>query len=707
MLLHKILRGANAGQYLPFGLARLRALERIKGPKAYWTQKFALPGVTIEVRQSPPCQYVRITADAVLRYEFFTSETIDGDLSTPGFPGYVGGSALRTVFTSTKPLYSTVLVPGDKDTWVLRDTTAPPVDKTTGLITWAGWQDQKLTEHAWYPEAGRGFVSSTKSQALGAGGKCNWRSPYFFTIFDRSDQLSFDYLLDVPPTLYTAGGAVVGYPAFTDPWIYWRHAVVQTVSGTNGGRFFICTDNRGRFHVYRVINREPTWAAVPGQYKTYTPPYPDWVTVPDPASAEDFDSDWLWQFNSDATKCVAIPWHATASGFKKYALSPGGGQYSTMLPEDVPAGVTPSGAVVDGHDDTPGLVEFGITISPTGPGDMDFDVDFTLLRTSYFGDDHRFFFDAAYFMADAEKLGIPKDTLLTAEIECRVPAGQYEATIGSPVAYLDGVRNMQSACVINSNDAVLAPTEFLRFPLWSPIDVKYPNEYGTRTFGGAAPVYTSYDFPSQVPFGAYGGSYVETSGGPVTFFPAGPIRYSSYDSAPLVAGYLYALDLASLSVLYQVSDQTTLAAYVRGVAFGKEFYRKDFTVTELRTSPPLLPTATVVPSARPYQTVFNLMLTTEPGGEFIAHPSGSWSLSGPGQMTRTGVEAFQSLPSDLDWISVVVGKDSDGLPVRKRYRHKDLYNKAFDQTRDYPFYIPAVGGDNSGSFRTSAFWVSF
>ncbi len=74
MILHKIMRGENAGLYLPFGLARLRALERIYGPNRFFQQKFYVADATIEVTQAPPFQYVRVVQGGDKMYfEFFTT----------------------------------------------------------------------------------------------------------------------------------------------------------------------------------------------------------------------------------------------------------------------------------------------------------------------------------------------------------------------------------------------------------------------------------------------------------------------------------------------------------------------------------------------------------------------------------------------------------------------------------------------------------
>lgn len=718
MFIHKLLRGAGAELYLPFGLARLRALERIKGPKAYWTQKYSVPGFEIEVQQSPPFQYLRILATGGIRYEWFTSLHVDDTLSTPGHPGYVGGEATRALFTTvgskTKPLYSTTLVPAADDPWLLRSTEAVN-SADSGQITWYSWQHQKFFEHVWHSGTSS-IVTSTQAQLPGVSNQCNWNSPYFGVWFSYNGAAVADTGLDAPPVQYTSAGLTVGAPELESQWLFWRRAAVHTAGGR---QFFVMADNYGRFHVYPVKTRTPSYPeylAHAGEYKTYTPPYPAWVTVPDIGNSLQTVNNWQWRFNSDATKCVSIPFHAEPNtDFKKYISQSAPSPYATMLHPESTATIDPA-YLLTAHDDTPGLVEFGIAIEITGPGEMDYEATFTLLRTEYFTDNYRFFFDAAYFLADVEKIGIAADTLMTAEIQCKVPAGLYEAEMFIPstatVRAVDGVRNMQSHCVLNSNDADMVPTERLRFHAWTPLSMMYPNGTFIRTYGyptvAVAPVITPPGY-------TYLGNSIPTTSGPVTYFPVGPLVYSDAvdpTTGPGIieqrTGYLWALELSTLSVLYSSSDYYgTQEKYMRGMSFGVEFYRYDFPPLTARSSPPLLDPVETVPSARPYQTVLNALLAVESGQGFNVHPDGHWSLAIAGLLGNSVNLAANS--SDLDWISVVTSRHEDGTPVRARYRHKELYNTAFGQTRDYTYYVP--GADPSlidrGGFRTFGIWVSF
>jgi len=72
MVLHKLLRGQLAGIYLPFALKRIKALEAID-PGGFFRQKFRIGGYFIDVQQAPPFQYIRITQEEPLYFEFETS----------------------------------------------------------------------------------------------------------------------------------------------------------------------------------------------------------------------------------------------------------------------------------------------------------------------------------------------------------------------------------------------------------------------------------------------------------------------------------------------------------------------------------------------------------------------------------------------------------------------------------------------------------
>jgi hypothetical protein len=72
VLAHKLLRGAQAGLYLPFALSRLRALHALS-PNGSLAQRFRIGGYDILVRQTGPFQYISIIESGGSFFEFFTN----------------------------------------------------------------------------------------------------------------------------------------------------------------------------------------------------------------------------------------------------------------------------------------------------------------------------------------------------------------------------------------------------------------------------------------------------------------------------------------------------------------------------------------------------------------------------------------------------------------------------------------------------------
>ena len=710
ILARKILLGDGAGLYLPFALSKLRRLEALN-PDGYFSQWFLVDGFQIHVQQKPPFHYLTIEFIGGLAYEFFTSEHVnDNTFGSPGFEGpptgvFVAGSLVRTTFpksgAKSSPRSSTAFTPASGDTWRFR--AADDINtKDLNVYTRRSWQNQKFFEHAWHPHNdGMSLVTSTQAQAPGLAGQCNWMSPYNFARLASAGSKVSDFGPDVLPTLYTSGGLLSGAPVLDQEWVYWRHAAVQSVGSR---KFFISTDSYGRFQVYPVkdYTHGGTVAAnVPiGAYKQFTPPYPGWVTVPDPTDYRWQVNDWLWRFNKDATKCVSVPYHSDFSnGFFKTLA--GLQFFATILPDVAPT-VALQNALVPAHEDTPGLVEFGIAITVTGPNDMDFDVSFTLLRTAYFPDaptsgGGRFFFDAAYSLPDVEHAKtdpnfIVEDTLITAEVECFYPAGHYLADSGEvPPHFLDLVENMKMDVVLNANDAALATTEKFRATLRGLLTGKFP------TVAGYSPG------PDGVTLGGIGGSVLFDNGSTATVASAGPVGNGS--ETPVrgaIIGELYALELSTLSILYEQDDTVAGSGFLAGVAYGTEFYRSTYTFAPTGPATSLPTPDTRATSARLCQWALDNVLNTEWGMGFNVHPAGHWALGVNAELGNN-----VSLANDLDWISVK-GKDASG--TRTRYRHKDLFNAAFKQTRDYTFYIdpfPGKGPWDQGSFRTHGIWATF
>jgi hypothetical protein len=706
VILHELVIGDSAGIYLPFARSRLAALEAID-PTGVFTQSFVIGEYQIRVEQNPPFQFIRIVQGPGVCYEFFTSEHVnDSALGTPGeinglADTFVCGSASRTAFglksASSVALYSSALTPPTPGDWPVLSCSAPQ-SKATGLYTWPAWQNQKFFEHTWHPNNdGKSLVTSTQAQAPGLAGQCNWMSPYNFARVASAGSKVSDFGPDVRPTYYKGSSILSGAPTLDQEWIYWRRAAVQT-DPASGRQFFIATDSYGRFQVYPVLDYSATgYQVAPSGYKQYTPPYPGWVSVPDPTDYTRQVNDWLWRFNKDGTKCVSVPYSSDfSSGFSKSLYNE---QFFATLTPALVANVDPAyaNAIVAAHEDIPGLVEFGIAITVVGPGDMDFTVAFTLLRNTHFSLDGRFIFDAAYYFPDVEHVAtdpayIAEDTLMTAEVTCQYPAGYYTANSGElPPLYLDLAANVQGSIVVNANDAAMVPTAKLTFPAFNGGSAKFATVNGYGGGYGPGPIggYVTY---------AVGGSTYTGSAGPVTYTPPSPPFTPGTYGATLA--YLYALELATLSAIYEVDDQVAGTGYIRGIAYGTEFFRSDYSLGYTHPAPPWPVPDTVMPSARWYQYLLDSTLNTEWGAGFSAHPAGHWACAINAELGQN-----VTLAAGFDVISV---KQKYG--PRVNYTHKDLFNKAFKQTRDYTFYTTHFTGEglwDQGNFRTQGIWVTF
>ena len=715
MVLHKLLRGALAGTYLPFARAKLRFMEAMN-PEGFFRQKFSFGGYLIDVQQAPPFQYIRITEEGVfVFYEMFTPDHVgDGTLASPGHEGgftasYVCGSATRSGFgqsvATPKALSSSTLTGGD---WVIRDCESSDM-ATLGFWTSQSWQNQKFFEHCWHPDNdGKSLVTSTQAQAPGLlAGQCGWLSAYIYRRIASTGSIISDFTLDVKPTYYKGELVVSGGPLLDHDWIWWRRAAVHSASGR---QFFISTDNYGRFQIYPLKDYSADGNIVHVYYQL-TPPYPAWVTVPPPADVNCLINDWLWRFNKDATKCVSIPYHsAFGGGFYKYL---DGVAYFATLTATSAALVHPSYAshVIPAREDTPGLVEFGIEIEITGPDEFDFIPHFTVLRTEHFDDNQRFFFDAAYTLPDVEHAAedpnfVPEDTLVTAEIECKYAAGYYTAT-SVDGNYRDSAGNVTGDWVINLNDASLVPSrEVHRVPTLPGQCRQFLTPAGRDN-----PLAEESEIGSMLPFGT--GTPVMTyvpSGGPVGYQPPSP--FPPVDTDFLLHSYqgslLFALELSTLAWNYELHDTTAGTYSKRLYVYGEQVFKEDGVFTEPE-APLGWPAAdTKMLPVKWYQYLLNVTINTEFGSGFSVHPHGHWAHSVNAEQggTHLAPEFGAAWAPQLDLISVKAPNGGG----RSAYKHRDLFNAAFGQTREYLFYTEAYPGKqfwDMGSFRSAGIWVTY
>lgn len=419
-------------------------------------------------------------------YEFFLPEPITTyggrfatqDPATTDGRAVVAGSGARLEFKRerTRAVFSEVLEPGEGQRWETRPV-APLYqndEEPSGVVgarnffkTWPSWQNQKGHEHITWPGNNHEFVTSPRGYGPGKTQAGFWMPT------PVSGTYSSDVGKDIATAYFTRGGRIfVGAPELPDH-IDWRHAAVHTATG--GRKFFVVSDTHGVFHVYPVANylasNPDDWRALPAaQYKSYLPPYPAWVTVPDDevSRSAEMREGFLWNFNSDATRIVGTPHreeeqayyvrmdseigdpdHPRAVAEERYwFLAINGTVGGVALPEpgfEGPYIADPDGWA-PGYWQTPGLVELGLEINVTGDGDMDFEAVFTLVQDSFYDDNgFRYYVDAAYLLrnralgdAAAEQLGGAEGDLITSEIELFWEPPEDQPRIGRNTALDDG-----------------------------------------------------------------------------------------------------------------------------------------------------------------------------------------------------------------------------------------------------------------------------
>lgn len=765
MPIHKIILGGH--QYLGFAMGQLRTLAKLAaGQGGYATKVFSLPDATITLRIAGDQQFVRMEGSGGANYEFFTSEHIGYDrfnelqaefpgdytkwehvyaLGTPGYstteaglPGeptflpHVAGHFTSVKFGKPDPIYSHTLTPPAPEgveAWKLLPTSFVEGEVIAGLKTIRtpySWQIQKFTEAVFWPGNGSlSLVSSTQAMAPGRGGTCNLSSPGV----RKSGYLAFgggggivqypdpSYVLDagfdVMPTYLSNGLAIAKGPDYPDEGVWWRRAAVA--KSDLGNLFFICTDNIGRFQVYRVIGSYEVansvtkgYRRIPNtEYLEYTPDYPSWVTVPalpvDQSSSGDAafeDAYWLWSFNKDGTKAAAVAFGSTYGPHSRKVKGIG-----FIHAEQIAA----SGAVDDAvlaRDDTPGIVEFGISITETGTGDTDFSVAFTLLRNEDSTTVGRYPLEVAYALPGVT--GATEGDLLLSEIECIVPSGGYEAgAVDGDLTYLDTISYLTTYYVASRLNDDLSRTELHRFKESNNESFRFLD--WDEFYALPAPTQASITLDHLVPKRPFS----LTAGGTINGRGNGPLAPdSAYDDTRTYSGSLWSADLRSLSFFFSYTDQLAIQVGHHLMAFGKTIMKVDTPVVlspgdaaiiagmspgnpaETSGAPTALPNATFLRTCRYKQS---RVLQTAVWAGFSVHPAGHWSHIGP-----------HGVDEEFD---IIQAKGA------ARRSHKSLFNKAFGQTRTHDFYGQTYtdgledGSGNAtadtGSFRTNGIWITF
>ena len=403
MILHKILRGDGAELYLPFGLARLRALVQIYG-EGFFEEKYEVGGALVEVQQSPPFQYVRVTG-AQAYFEFLTSgkpvETRTTVDSVSSFTQYKAAAVgVTTSITSTVARIAN----GAKSYNVIpnsplgRPAQIDLISEPVGYIE----TDKTLLYQSYAPVSPH--TGPWLRSFIDLDSYSNWydesgRNPRFergsttaFTLRDIDFDVPFQYGVGKTPATraYIRGDA--DWPR--------ANAIYQATDDTWGSRTFgIYADAFGQFWFFPIseITAElpnygqnvpddvvkmvkpilPSWAWVSSGTAM------DWWTTVGVDAAVDFP-DIQWRFSADGTKACAVVFERRPAVFDHayYYANP-----STNAPTDAtfaeynakhtgPMGKFNSTFAL-GHNDArysiaPGLVQIEFVVTLTGANSHDF-----------------------------------------------------------------------------------------------------------------------------------------------------------------------------------------------------------------------------------------------------------------------------------------------------------------------------------------------
>lgn len=733
----------------------------------YASQSAVFGGYSVQVRRVGNHEFIRITASKVY-YDFYTSEHVGYDVYSeavaklpvqyhvhiwePGSPGNLqlqpgtdvmwsvaSGSVTRVVGGKLLPLMSLVLTPpgtGDKFTkWALLsdpyawDQSFTPSYADVRFQTGNTWQNQGIDEPVW--GAGQTQVYSSRGISVGRGSTCNYFSAGvggLTTAVSRTDVFpipvfSTDIGKDVRATKVSAHSKLTKAPTLSGPQSrYWRRAAVALSDA--GNPFFINTDNYGRVQVYRADGATPD-AGETSVFTEHTPPYPSWVSLPALDNDAVFDPCWVWAFNSDCTRMAAAPYKSVANAnFYNYRYSS-----PTTIDAHTYSRLSPASqaAWVPSREDTPGVVEFSISITES---EGIHTVKFTLLYSEHYETSRRYPLEVAYASSHVE--GVTRNTLLVSGLECSVPAGGYEAAgsltravyMADPgledrmntdnahltaahvdgdtnaEGYIHGIQYMRASYVVDSITSG-GRTRLREFKLMDNCSLRFIDYAHVAANIDTQTVFAnkySLDHPEALRAGVgFAGSEIDPSVATTSVRGASdtPVRYAPYfhrldphNNVLSSTGSIRGVDLSSLSFVYVIDDAVSFTQKWSLDAFGTRQADATRAIGTDRDYPPWLYHYLLNPSHPRYLAGFTdasvstqlpqevelrvlkwvtrYALETSMNGCLFTHPKGHWACS-----------SMNGRVPEFDIIQPRNGK---------RTSHRAAFNSAFGQTRAYDFY---------------------
>ena len=349
--IHKIIDNGGA-VYLPFALARVKALRALNLPNA--EQKFIINRFEIRVSILGPQAYIYILSQP--SYEFFCSDVgiisyslsptiphnallFTDSASLTALDAAITGCGVRTYGPAAAPAFSNTLPNTTSKTWQILPLPAGPmsagVPVQTSFVTANAWQDQKESEYAWW-YLNKPNILVTSCQGIGLGKSFQGSQGYLgggltglygtssvSALFGNPNtpgqpdgrsigvaEITGAGIFDIPPSIIRSG-SVITAGVQPNNLAAFRRAAVQGVL-VNGVTvyYFIASDHQGNFCCYqaRDYSQDTGFTSVSNIPMTHvqyaTPTYPSWVTVP--TTTDTSPDHFVFNFNKDGTKAATI-----------------------------------------------------------------------------------------------------------------------------------------------------------------------------------------------------------------------------------------------------------------------------------------------------------------------------------------------------------------------------------------------------------------
>jgi hypothetical protein len=447
------------------------------------------------------------------------------------------------------------------------------------------------------------------------------------------------------------------------------------IVNSQGFKIIVMVDNKGTFYAWEA-GKYDTAAEIP-RVETVTPSYD--VRIEDALGTFNFNSDGsravavgLERFQSPLDADSNTVYKATVASLEGHAFGYGRDNVSY-----------PNGRHL-AKEDSPHLVEVNISVGKDSiSGEWTFGV--SIRRSERYGDTGQWFIAADYLIGD-DRLPYPKDTLVALTFQM-----QYDNS-DSFGLWFDGVNQHFPDDIHVPIDTSLSTEAYIE-----PVDAPaYWQEIKQYPMYGNVRVVASNISPFTDPYGneaeTWDSRQTETGGG-------------AYK--PLYSGVIRSMNLRTLSFLFlkeEVRNNTTLSSnnarsfQTQVHAYGEVVDTQQ--VVDSSQGAPTFDFAWPVVDRSPVPANYLALLSvyaenlfqSEWLNQFHWHPKGHWSINHPLYPNPN----FDLANWQVDIVNTRIGKTD------KRTTHKDLYNAAFGDTRDYIYYNDDT--NYKGVFRTAGLW---